>query len=41
MFKREKEGLCDSSVVTSGGWKDMRRERQPEAIHAESVGCGK
>lgn len=41
MFKREKEESHDWSVVNSKGWRDMRPERQPEAINAEPVGCGK
>lgn len=41
MFKREKEGSLDWSIVNSKGWRDMRPERQSEAINAEPVGCGK
>ena len=37
MFEKEKEGQCDWNVVNSGGRRDMRPERQPEAINAEPV----
>lgn len=41
MFKIKKEGYSDQSIVNSRGWRDMRPERQPDAINAEPVGCGK
>jgi len=39
LFKRKKEGQPDRIIVSSGGWRDMRPERQPEAINVEPVGC--
>lgn len=41
LFKRKKEGQLDWIIVSNRGWRDVRPERQPEAVNVEPVGCGK